>query len=239
MVAVALQTGLFPRASQMIRIDDQGASRMLGTMSAFLYSILTNRAMSISWEHPVPFDLLFDSPYIDWSQPFHPNTSSTPHPLYQDPSLVAARTDYAFLNWRPARIDDFFSSIVANWTLPNQPWIRVGLLDSGITMNTESRSSQMVANRGFVLRAFKYPSTSSQLATIGLERESAYACLLNYLLRPKPEVLSFVAKYTSLFSLPTVFSIAIQIRTGDESMVRPLFSVFWSSSEDEGRADKP
>jgi hypothetical protein len=94
-------------------------------MSAFLYSILSGRAMSVSWEHPVPFDLLFDSPFIDWSQPYHPNTSSTPHPLYQNPSLIESRRDYTFLNWLPPRIDDFFSNIVANWSTSAEPWIRV------------------------------------------------------------------------------------------------------------------
>lgn len=51
-------------------------TRMLGITSTFLYAVLTGRALSISWEHPVPIDTLFDSPFIDWSQRF--KVGSTP-----------------------------------------------------------------------------------------------------------------------------------------------------------------
>ena len=33
-------------------------------MSTFLYAVLTGRAFTILWEHPIPFDLLYDSPHI-------------------------------------------------------------------------------------------------------------------------------------------------------------------------------
>jgi hypothetical protein len=46
-------------------------------------------------------------------------------------------------------------------------------------------------------------------------------CLINQLIRPKPTSLDFIAIYTSVFSPPSVFSVGIQIRTGDQSLVRP------------------
>lgn len=179
------------------------ADRLLGVMTSFLYSILTNRAISVSWEHPVPFDLLFDSAYVDWSQRYHPDSTSTPHPVYSNATLLAQRTDFSALNWHPKVIDEYFPGVPAKWSTFEQPWIR------------------FITNRGFVLRAFAYPNVAKQLAELGLTHSTAYSCMLDYLIRPKPDVLSFVAQYTSLFSLPNFYSIAIQIRTGDLSMTDP------------------
>jgi hypothetical protein len=60
---------------------------MLGITSTFLYAILTGRAFSVSWEHPLPFDLLFDSPNVDWSQRFKPGSTST-REIYTNQTLV-------------------------------------------------------------------------------------------------------------------------------------------------------
>lgn len=57
------------------------------------------------------------------------------------------------------------------------------------------------------------------LDKLGLKPFSAFGCILNYLFRPKPPVLDFITEYTSLFSLPTVFAVGIQIRTGDAEMM--------------------
>lgn len=70
-----------------------------------------------------------------------------------------------------------------------------------------------------VLTSFKHPAMAKELHEIGLRDTTAYACLLSYLIRPRPSVSSFINQYASLFALPSVFSIGIQIRTGDYSMV--------------------
>jgi hypothetical protein len=70
-------------------------------------------------------------------------------------------------------------------------------------------------NRGNTLRSFRYPEIAPQLEALGFTMEHAYASLINYLIRPKPSSLAFINQYTSLFALPSVFTIGIQIRTGD------------------------
>lgn len=63
------------------------SNRMLGITSTLLYAILTGRAFSVSWEHPLPFDLLFDSPNIDWSQRFKVGSTPT-RDIYTNQTLV-------------------------------------------------------------------------------------------------------------------------------------------------------
>lgn len=63
-------------------------------------------------------------------------------------------------------------------------------------------------NRGITLRSFRYPSVAPDLEALGFRMDSAYSSMINYLFRPKPSSLAFINQYTSLFSLPSVFSIA-------------------------------
>jgi hypothetical protein len=69
-----------------------------------------------------------------------------------------------------------------------------------------------------VYRSFNYRRLRPRLDELGLKPFSAFSCILNYLFRPKPAALDFITQYTSVLSLPTVFSVGIQIRTGDASM---------------------
>ncbi|CEQ39118.1 SPOSA6832_00603 [Sporobolomyces salmonicolor] len=175
--------------------------RVLGMVTTFLYSILTKRAFSITWEQPAPFDLLFDSPYIDWSRPFNPNSTTPPRRVYANETLVEARKEIEAHNWEEPQIDDFFPGFVGNYSDGKTiPWLRFDF------------------NRGVVLRSFTYPDVAPLVHSLGFTVTTAYSCLLNYLVRPKAAVLAFIAQYTSFFSLPENFVIGLQIRTGDVSM---------------------
>lgn len=79
---------------------------------------------------------------------------------------------------------------------------------------------QLDFNRGVIIRSFSYPKIDETMSSLGFKMTTAYSCLINYLLRPKPAVLAFIAQYTSFFALPENFVVGIQIRTGDLSMVR-------------------
>ncbi|GAA5924173.1 uncharacterized protein JCM15063_005565 [Sporobolomyces koalae] len=177
------------------------ADRFLGMVSTFLYSILTRRAFSISWEQPAPFDMLFDSPNIDWSRPYTNSSKTPPQHVYRDASLKKAMTTIDAHNWEEPQIDEFFPSFVENYSdSGSTPWLKLAF------------------NRGVVIRSYAYDTVAPQLETLGLKLETAYSCLLNYLVRPKRVVLAFIAQYTSVFALPEYFVIGIQIRTGDTSM---------------------
>ncbi|KDE04477.1 hypothetical protein, variant 2 [Microbotryum lychnidis-dioicae p1A1 Lamole] len=77
---------------------------------------------------------------------------------------------------------------------------------------------QVSTNRGGVITSFDYSAVKPALLERGFDRTSAYSCMADFLFRPKRESMRFITEYDSVFSLPTVFSIAIQIRTGDSSM---------------------
>lgn len=178
------------------------ADRILGMTSMFLYSVLTERAFSITWEQPAPADLVFDSPHIDWSRPFN-KTSTTPanSPIYADERFVNNRTEINAHNWDPERLDEFMPTFVDEFSeARNSSWLQIDF------------------NRGVVMRSFSYPTIKPHLDKIGLKVTTAYACLIKYLFRPKPAVLAFIAQYTSFFALPENFVIGIQIRTGDLSL---------------------
>ncbi|GAA5960409.1 hypothetical protein JCM3765_007502 [Sporobolomyces pararoseus] len=177
------------------------ADRFLGMVTTFLYSILTKRAFSISWEQPAAFDMLFDSPHIDWSRPFTNASQTLPQKIYQNETLVQSIQTIDAHNWEEPQIDDFFPGFVGNYSNgATTPWLKLAF------------------NRGVVIRSFSYDSVAPLLENLGLNLTTAYSCLLNYLVRPKRAVLDFITQYTSLFSLPEYFVVGIQVRTGDTSM---------------------
>ncbi|GAA6043644.1 hypothetical protein JCM8097_000852 [Rhodosporidiobolus ruineniae] len=177
------------------------ADRLLGMVTTFLYSVITKRAVSMTWEQPAPLDLLFDSPNVDWSRPFNASSTLADHAPYSDTALFAQREEINAHNWFDKQIDKFFPSFVDDYGGENgTTWLQLNF------------------NRGVVIRSFSYPSIRPHLDRLGLKLETAYSCLINYLLRPKPAVLAFIHQYTSLFSLPEYFVIGLQVRTGDTSM---------------------
>ncbi|GAA6008625.1 hypothetical protein JCM11491_003373 [Sporobolomyces phaffii] len=177
------------------------ADRFLGMVTTFLYSILTKRAFAVSWEQPAPFDMLFDSPHIDWSRPFTNKSSTPPQRIYANETFASAVSMIDAHNWEEPRIDDFFPGFVGNYSNGAvTPWLKLAF------------------NRGVVIRSFTYDTVAPLLENLGLNVSTAYSCLLNYLIRPKRAVLDFITQYTSLFSLPEYFVVGIQVRTGDTSM---------------------
>lgn len=69
-----------------------------------------------------------------------------------------------------------------------------------------------------ILRSFAFAHLKQRIEKYGLQPLTAFACISDYLFRPKPVAMDLISEYTSVVSLPTVFSVGIQIRTGDLSM---------------------
>ncbi|SCV74618.1 BQ2448_7647 [Microbotryum intermedium] len=173
------------------------ADRLIGMSSSVLYAILTKRAFVLGWEHPIPPDIVFDSPRIDWSTRFRPN-STAPRAVYNADSLPEPAVIQGH-NMAGPTVDGFWSTFHERYD--NEPWIKMESL-----------------NRGVLFRSFKYEYSRAEMLQMGLKEESIYRCLLNYIVRPKPTSLEFITRYTSYFSLPSVFSVGLQIRTGDRAM---------------------
>ncbi|SCV68125.1 BQ2448_246 [Microbotryum intermedium] len=172
------------------------ADRSLGLFTSFLYAILTDRAFFIEWDN-WPFELLADAVHIDWSQPVDMETGLTRHPKM---GVTKSRILLPMIDLPDDYVDAFLLGRIWAHMRDHPFWIRFW------------------TNRGAVFRSFNYGGVSDVLKEKGLVRSTAYACLSEYLFRPKANALRFMVQYTSLFALPSVFSVALQIRTGDQSM---------------------
>ncbi|SGY17556.1 BQ5605_C015g07818 [Microbotryum silenes-dioicae] len=172
------------------------ADRSLGLFTSFLYAILTDRAFFIEWDN-WPFELLADAVHIDWSQPTDMQTGLARHPKM---GVTKSRILLPMIDLPDDYVDAFLIMRIWSHMRDHPFWIRFW------------------TNRGAVFRSFNYGGVSDVLKEKGLVRSSAYACLSEYLFRPKANALRFMVQYTSLFALPSVFSVALQIRTGDQSM---------------------
>lgn len=185
--------------------------RLLGMTSAFLYALVTGRAFHTEWQSPIPIEAVFDSPWIDWS--FSSFGNWTPALLRDDDMLDSAR-ELDLIHYSAPEMDDAFGTRSWDAELPAE-----------LTPHYEDRDLafaapwiQLFNNRGFVYRSFSYEPVRQRLHDLGLQPHSAFSCILSYLFEPKPSARDFIQRYTSIFSLPSVFSVGIQIRTGDTSM---------------------
>jgi hypothetical protein len=64
---------------------------MLGMITTFVYAVLTDRAVFIGWEQPLPLEMVFDSPYIDWSNRFLPSPAPSRHEIYDNKTRIDNR----------------------------------------------------------------------------------------------------------------------------------------------------
>lgn len=97
----------------------------MGILGVFLYGVISGRAMSVAWQHPCPFDLIFDSPRIDWSQRYIA-AASPGLALYENATLVAQRKHTNVLHLDGPHIDAYFSQeIMRDLWNPKEPWLRV------------------------------------------------------------------------------------------------------------------
>lgn len=177
--------------------------RMLGLTTTFFYAILTGRAFAINFQQPMPVDILFDSPFIDWSRRWSPPgvVPVLDQSIWANKEILAGKVFESGLNWGGEVVDQHWGDFFQAWLRPLPKWISI------------------FHNRGVILRSFRNPQVGDRILELGFKASTVYNCLVNYLLRPKPAVLNFIAQYTSFFALPSNFVIGVQIRCGDSSMV--------------------
>ncbi|KAG9291756.1 hypothetical protein G9A89_012041 [Geosiphon pyriformis] len=165
------------------------ADRILGMTSTFMFALLTNRAFLAEWQVPLPLDTIFDSPNIDWNY-----NSTDPRSLIKD----LERKELDVVNFSGKLLDQLF--LHSNWTLKYP--------EHFINFRT---------NRGMVIRTFNSKIYAPQLNEMGMRPYTALGCIIDYLFKPTPAAFYFISEYTALLSLPTIFSVGIQIRTGKKS----------------------
>lgn len=63
-------------------------STFTGMITTFLYAVVSDRAISLTWEQPLPLDMIFDSPFVDWSNRFLPAPSPARHSIYDNQTTI-------------------------------------------------------------------------------------------------------------------------------------------------------
>ncbi|CAB4477998.1 unnamed protein product [Rhizophagus irregularis] len=159
------------------------SDRILGMTSAFVFALLTNRAFLADWQIPFPLETIFSSPNIDWSHDSL-NPSSNIREL--------ETSEINVIDFDAKNLDQQF--MLSNWTTKYpSPFIK------------------FYSNRGMIIRSFDSKYYSQSLKDMGLRPHTTFGCVVDYLFRPAPSALSFITQYTSLFALPSIFTVGIQI----------------------------
>lgn len=191
------------------------ADRVIGFSTACMIAILTNRVFQIGRRHELPIlETTFTSPYINWTRAQDPHWMIDPlrhkaNPRNYNSSVLESRKFFAVNT-----IDDFRL----------QDRLLRGNLNE--LMGSDAQTTLIAINRGKTIRMFENQNHVEQLKAMGLTPETAFGCMVNFLLKPKPDVfLPVIAQLETLGAASAVDSkvlkIGIQIRTGDHSMAQP------------------
>ncbi|GAA5845246.1 hypothetical protein JCM9279_004815 [Rhodotorula babjevae] len=190
--------------------------RLLGMTSAFFFGLITQRAFLAEWQSPVPLDVIFDSPHVNWS---HSSFTADRHPVLGQKRLAASAADLDIIHFDRLSVDATFGTVSWNPKLGRKPTPGFERRD----LAYQSPWIKMYTNRGMIYRSFKYKHLQKSIDRLGLDPTTAFACISQYLFKPKPPALDLITQYTSVLALPTVFSVGIHVRTGDQSMRDPEY----------------
>ncbi|BGP73909.1 hypothetical protein NBRC10513v2_007328 [Rhodotorula toruloides] len=185
--------------------------RLLGMTSTFFFGLITQRAFLSEWQSPIPLDIIFDSPHINWS---HSSFTSSRHPVLGQKRLADAAADLDIIHFDRLSVDATFGT--TSWNPPKNRALTPGFELRDLAY--KSPWIKFYTNRGMIYRSFKYKHLQKSINRLGLEPTTAFACISEYLFKPKPPALNLITQYTSVLALPTIFSVGIHIRTGDQSM---------------------
>ncbi|KAI7861871.1 hypothetical protein BDF14DRAFT_1886706 [Spinellus fusiger] len=183
------------------------ADRMSGMISTFFYALLTDRAYLAHWadENPIPLEILFDKPNIDWT--YDPREMTALFNHLQNPLLGIERVDTLNQKWpgmgkiifRDGPAQDF-----------NKLW-------NGTYIEVRS-------NRAYIIRTFQESTVYPRiLASMGLTKENTFGCLADYLFHPTIGSRRYLNAYRHMFNMDSVLSIGLQIRTDDNALANPQY----------------
>ena len=208
-----------PRYLVSVSVEAGLADRLTGTITEFMFALLTGRAFQIITYGTLPrFEAAFLAPHINWSRPCDNDTlianlkyTYRGQREYQGNRSYGPEVDtklYWPLYWinYDAELNFFLSSNVSN-----QP------------MNHENVTTLFIAsNRGRIVRMFSNPYHRSQLFRMGLRPETAVKCLFNFLFSPTDALRKTMNREFTALQTTDALKININIRVGD-SVFDPAF----------------
>ncbi|OZJ01477.1 hypothetical protein BZG36_05637 [Bifiguratus adelaidae] len=190
------------------------ADRMCGMISTFFFALLTGRTYLAYWHetNPHPLEYIFEHPYVDWR--FDPKAMRNIFvDISTEASLALDSVDQESM--RVVNVVDRVRHEIDQTYFPD------GAMQDFDNLWNESYL-EISSNRAFIVRTFqlskRYPSI---LQAMGLLKGNAFGCITDFLFRSTVGARRFIDAYKDVFALDSVFSIGIQIRTGDAGLVNP------------------
>jgi hypothetical protein len=206
------------------------ADRVLGFTTVFVFAMLSNRVFQIGRRHPLPnMEAVFSSPNINWTRD---------NGMYEPDWIIEPLQ-------HKAKIRNYNSSIletkkynavntIDDWRLQDR-FLRQNIVE---ILGKDYQNVFIVMNRGKTIRIFENTNYQQQLIEMGITPHSAFGCLMEFLISPKPFIfLPVIEQLQTIHSLTTDYLpassssssdnqsknstlvISIQIRTGDEFLV--------------------
>eukprot|EP00271_Cylindrocystis_brebissonii_P004218 TRINITY_DN15839_c0_g1_i2.p1 TRINITY_DN15839_c0_g1~~TRINITY_DN15839_c0_g1_i2.p1 ORF type:complete len:504 (-),score=25.03 TRINITY_DN15839_c0_g1_i2:420-1931(-) len=210
-----------PRFAVSIGVEAGLADRLIGVISEFYYALLTRRAFQITPGQGPPFELAWESPYINWTRAKPPEELvGAMNNRFHDKYLQQGYRDSC--EWcpggEPKTVDKTkygFIYLTNNKTRSDKLF-RVADMrkvpDGGV-----AETVFLASNRGRTYLMFENKHHRRQLDKWGLRQDTAFACAFDFLFRPNAAVRSRVADELAQLSEPDTLKIGVNVRTGDRS----------------------
>jgi hypothetical protein len=178
--------------------------------------VLTDKAFQMSKRGIIPaLQEAFYSPYIDWSRIADPEWTLEP--------LRETATDRNFNESIRDSLGYHAINLINNNARYNNllrkgcPFLPTQPANHTQPAVAPGRTTFVVSNRGRTIRMFEHPSYAKRLKQMELTPYTAFGCLVNYLIQPRPDI--FLPVYDQFRVMsdpnPAVLKISIQIRAGD------------------------
>eukprot|EP00271_Cylindrocystis_brebissonii_P020485 TRINITY_DN6801_c0_g1_i1.p1 TRINITY_DN6801_c0_g1~~TRINITY_DN6801_c0_g1_i1.p1 ORF type:complete len:594 (+),score=81.31 TRINITY_DN6801_c0_g1_i1:442-2223(+) len=204
-----------PRYAVSVPPQSGLCDRLVGVMATFLYALVTRRAFQITNLNMGPFEYGWDAPNINWTRPPDPlevvrpvdekqhneDTCVTCPPVIAPELLENKKYGYGYF------INDFdlAQEVFRDTDLEGWP-------DGG-----EAETVFIASNRGVIPKIFSNDFHTGQLKEWGLESESAFGCIFDFLFRPNDDVVRLMHEpLRRLREDRKAITIGLQVRVGDK-----------------------
>lgn len=223
MHSAILSGQLPPRLTVSVAVETGIADRIVGIMSQFYYSLISNRALQIQRTGNLPMlEAAFDYANVNWTSPFYPAE------LYEH-----VRVHHQGQRIPPPTVNTSMYSHVYHVNVdPVDFFVKSNL--SNLPSGYDTPFVFFASNRGKVYRLFQNPFHLKHLHAIGLTPPTAFACAFTYLFKPNAAVMSIARPLIDQLMDSDVLKIGIQVRTGDHMITSnssvdiARFSAFFS-----------
>ena len=208
-------TGKLPmRRIVSVPVKSGFADRMIGSVTAMLFALLSDRAIFFDTQTANgdgslrPLTDVFTADTADWSKYYAPkDVVAFLRRVSSTNEDADALKQYSYGTIPDVR-SSYYVSMVNGWGSEH-------LFTKVLNESENFETVYLVLNRGMTVSIFDDPLAKERLEALGLSAKMTFACLYKYLFRPNAQVLSMFPHEMSALSDQFALKIGVQIRTGD------------------------